>query len=144
MDGWIDGRMDRWTDGLMDGWIDGRMDRWTDGWMDGWITCLVRDKVMIYLKSVVYASREQQGAGGCRRQQQRKVWTLLSIVQHKAKSMQTSRKEQDCWTREKEEKVIQIRTRSMTSVSLGPKSAANCHNLSDRAHDFIELTMCSK
>jgi hypothetical protein len=30
-----------------------------NGWMDGWITYLVRDKVMIYLESVVYANRQQ-------------------------------------------------------------------------------------
>jgi hypothetical protein len=41
------------------------MDELMDGWMDEWITRLVRDKVMIYLKSVVYANRQQQ----------RKVWT---------------------------------------------------------------------
>jgi hypothetical protein len=35
--------------------------------MDGWITCLIRDKVMIYLKSVVYTNRQQQAAVGSNR-----------------------------------------------------------------------------
>jgi hypothetical protein len=40
--------------------MDELMDGWMDGWMDKWITRLVRDKVTIYLKSVVYANRQQQ------------------------------------------------------------------------------------
>jgi hypothetical protein len=39
------------------------------------MTCLVRDKIIMYLKSVVYANRQQQAAAGSRRRQQRKVWT---------------------------------------------------------------------
>jgi len=34
MDGWINGRKERWMNGcMMDGWKDG----WKDGWIDGWI-----------------------------------------------------------------------------------------------------------
>ena len=29
---WMDGPMDRWTDGRTDGRMDGRTDGWTDGW----------------------------------------------------------------------------------------------------------------
>jgi hypothetical protein len=32
-----------------------------NGLIDGWMTCLVRDKDMIYLKSVIYANRQRDG-----------------------------------------------------------------------------------
>ena len=47
---WMDGWMDRQTDGRMDVWMDGqtdrRMDGCMDGWMDGWIISEIHNIIM--------------------------------------------------------------------------------------------------